>query len=37
MAARMGATVTDVPGSHFTPLVRPAEVVALIEEATSLW
>jgi pimeloyl-ACP methyl ester carboxylesterase len=37
MAARMGATATDVPGSHFTPLVRPAEVVALIEEATSLW
>lgn len=36
MAARMGATVTQTPGSHFTPLVRPTEVVALIEEATTL-
>jgi pimeloyl-ACP methyl ester carboxylesterase len=34
MAARMDATVTQTPGSHFTPLVRPAEVVALIEQAT---
>jgi pimeloyl-ACP methyl ester carboxylesterase len=34
MAARMGATVAEVPGSHFTPLVHPAEVVALITEAT---
>jgi hypothetical protein len=30
----MDATVTQTLGSHFTPLVRPAEVVALIEQAT---
>jgi len=35
MAARMGAAVTRVPGSHFTPHVRPAEVVAVIEEAAA--
>jgi len=35
MSARMGATVADVPGSHFTPRVHPAEVVAFIERALS--
>jgi pimeloyl-ACP methyl ester carboxylesterase len=33
MAARMGATVTEVPGSHFTPVVRPVEVTAWISRA----
>jgi pimeloyl-ACP methyl ester carboxylesterase len=33
MATRMGATVTEVPGSHFTPVVRPAEVTAWINQA----
>ena len=33
MATRMGATVTEVPGSHFTPLVRPVEVTAWINQA----
>jgi pimeloyl-ACP methyl ester carboxylesterase len=33
MAARMGATVAEVPGSHFTPRVRPAEVAAFVERA----
>jgi hypothetical protein len=33
MAARMGATVIEVPGSHFTPLVRPKDVFALISSA----
>lgn len=33
MATRMGAIVAEVPGSHFTPLVRPKEVVALIRSA----
>ena len=33
MAARAGATTSEVPGSHFTPRVRPAEVVKLITQA----
>jgi pimeloyl-ACP methyl ester carboxylesterase len=33
MATRMGATVVEVPGSHFTPLVRPARVADLIDRA----
>jgi pimeloyl-ACP methyl ester carboxylesterase len=33
MAARMGADTVEVPGSHFTPRVRPELVVALIERA----
>jgi pimeloyl-ACP methyl ester carboxylesterase len=33
MAARMGANVVEVPGSHFTPLVRPAEVTEMINKA----
>jgi pimeloyl-ACP methyl ester carboxylesterase len=33
MAARMGADTVEVPGSHFTPRVRPESVVALIERA----
>jgi pimeloyl-ACP methyl ester carboxylesterase len=33
MAARMGAIINEVPGSHFTPRVHPAEVVAVIEKA----
>jgi pimeloyl-ACP methyl ester carboxylesterase len=33
MAARMGATVIEVPGSHFTPVVRPVEVTAWINQA----
>jgi pimeloyl-ACP methyl ester carboxylesterase len=33
MAARMGATIDEVPGSHFTPRVHPAAVVAVIEKA----
>ena len=33
MAARMSAAVTQTPGSHFTPRVRPAEVVKLITQA----
>jgi pimeloyl-ACP methyl ester carboxylesterase len=35
MAARMGAKVAEVPGSHFTPRVRPAEVAAFIELAAA--
>jgi pimeloyl-ACP methyl ester carboxylesterase len=35
MAARMGATECEVPGSHFTPRVHPAEVVAVIEKAVN--
>ncbi|MFC8845990.1 MULTISPECIES: alpha/beta fold hydrolase [unclassified Micromonospora] len=35
MAARMGATVAEVPGSHFTPRARPAEVVAFVERAVT--
>ena len=30
MAARMGATVSELPGSHFTTVVHPVEVTALI-------
>lgn len=33
MAARMGATTREVPGSHFTPRVRPDSVAALIQQA----
>jgi pimeloyl-ACP methyl ester carboxylesterase len=33
MAVRMGATVAEVPGSHFTPLVHPLRVVELIDQA----
>jgi len=33
MAARAGAVTAEVPGSHFTPRVRPAEVVTMIEQA----
>jgi pimeloyl-ACP methyl ester carboxylesterase len=33
MAARAGAATSEVPGSHFTPRVRPAEVVKLITQA----
>jgi pimeloyl-ACP methyl ester carboxylesterase len=33
MAARAGADTETVPGSHFTPLVHPDRVVALIERA----
>ena len=35
MATRAGATVAEVPGSHFTPRVQPAEVAAFIERAVS--
>jgi pimeloyl-ACP methyl ester carboxylesterase len=35
MAERAGATVAEVPGSHFTPRVRPAEVAAFIERAVA--
>ncbi|WP_173084562.1 alpha/beta hydrolase [Phytohabitans rumicis] len=33
MAARMGADTVEVPGSHFTPRVRPELVATLIERA----
>jgi pimeloyl-ACP methyl ester carboxylesterase len=33
MATRMDAHTEEVPGSHFTPRVRPSAVVALIERA----
>ncbi|MFI5838170.1 alpha/beta fold hydrolase [Catenuloplanes sp. NPDC051500] len=33
MAKRANAITSEVPGSHFTPRVRPADVVALIETA----
>ncbi|QSB15890.1 alpha/beta hydrolase [Natronosporangium hydrolyticum] len=33
MAARAGATVTEVPGSHFTPLVWPQRVADLVTRA----
>ncbi|GIF22935.1 pimeloyl-ACP methyl ester carboxylesterase [Actinoplanes tereljensis] len=33
MAARAGATTSEVPGSHFTPRVRPADVLTVIEKA----
>jgi pimeloyl-ACP methyl ester carboxylesterase len=35
MAARAGADIETVPGSHFTPLVHPDRVVALVERALS--
>jgi pimeloyl-ACP methyl ester carboxylesterase len=35
MAVRMGAIVSEVPGSHFTPVVRPAQVTELINQAVS--
>jgi pimeloyl-ACP methyl ester carboxylesterase len=35
MAARMGATTVEVPGSHFTPWVRPASVAELIQRAVA--
>jgi pimeloyl-ACP methyl ester carboxylesterase len=35
MAARMGAVTVEVPGSHFTPQVRPEETVALILRAAA--
>ncbi len=35
MASRMGAAVTEVPGSHFTPQVRPVEVTAWINQAVA--
>ncbi|GAA2703369.1 alpha/beta fold hydrolase [Actinoplanes palleronii] len=33
MAARAGAVTSEVPGSHFTPRVRPADVLAAIVQA----
>ncbi len=33
MAKRANAITSEVPGSHFTPRVRPADVVALIRTA----
>jgi pimeloyl-ACP methyl ester carboxylesterase len=33
MAARAGAITSEVPGSHFTPRVRPADVLRVIEQA----
>ncbi|GAA2653034.1 alpha/beta fold hydrolase [Paractinoplanes durhamensis] len=33
MAARAGAITSEVPGSHFTPRVRPADVLTVIEQA----
>lgn len=33
MATRMGAHAAEVPGSHFVPLVSPARVTALINQA----
>jgi pimeloyl-ACP methyl ester carboxylesterase len=33
MAARAGAITSEVPGSHFTPRVRPADVLKVIEQA----
>jgi pimeloyl-ACP methyl ester carboxylesterase len=33
MAARAGAITSEVPGSHFTPRVRPADVLKMIDQA----
>jgi pimeloyl-ACP methyl ester carboxylesterase len=33
LAARAGASTVEVPGSHFTPQVRPEETVAVVERA----
>lgn len=33
MAARAGAVTGEVPGSHFTPRVRPADVLTVIDRA----
>lgn len=33
MAARAGAITSEVPGSHFTPRVRPADVLRVIDQA----
>jgi pimeloyl-ACP methyl ester carboxylesterase len=33
MAARAGARTSEVPGSHFTPRVRPGDVLTVIDQA----